>query len=179
MLARCPCRCGGLAARAGQRSKPDQDAMHPPAQDAAVAAKLDACPPAVRTRLLALRRLIFDVARATPGVGAITETLKWGQPAYLTAETGAGSTVRIDWQPATPGHYAIYFHCQTNLVETFRTLFAADLRFEGRRAIVLDAAQALPEDVLSVCIRAALTYHLKPPARPAGRRRAAVLPPPR
>jgi hypothetical protein len=145
--------------------------MHPPAPNAAVAAKFDAFPPAVRARLLALRRLIFDVARDTPGVGAITETLKWGQPAYLTAETGAGSTVRIDGRLASPGQYALYFHCQTTLVETFRTLFADELRFDGRRAIVLEAAEPLPEDVLAVCLQAALTYHLQKAARPAGRRR--------
>jgi len=34
-----------------------------------------------------LRKLIFDVAARTEGVGSLEETLKWGQPAYLTLET--------------------------------------------------------------------------------------------
>ena len=48
-----------------------------------IAAALDAFPPAARERLADLRALIFDTAAATPGVGALTETLKWGEPAYL------------------------------------------------------------------------------------------------
>ena len=69
--------------------------------------------------MLALRRLILDTAKTTKGVGPIEETLKWGQPSYLTPETKSGSTVRIDQVKAEPGQYAVYFHCQTNLVETF------------------------------------------------------------
>ncbi|MDE9480186.1 DUF1801 domain-containing protein, partial [Xenorhabdus bovienii] len=46
--------------------------------------------------LLTLRTLIFDTASKTAGVGPITETLKWGQPSYLTLETGSGTTIRLD-----------------------------------------------------------------------------------
>ena len=63
---------------------------------AAVDAMFDACPAPGRTKLKALRKLIFDTAKATKGVGRIEEALKWGQPSYLTAETGSGSTIRID-----------------------------------------------------------------------------------
>jgi hypothetical protein len=62
---------------------------------------------------LALRRLILDTARTTDGAGRIEETLKWGQPSYLTPETKSGSTVRIDHVDGK--QYAIYFHCQTDL----------------------------------------------------------------
>jgi hypothetical protein len=34
--------------------------------------------------------MIFDVARQTKGVGKLQETLKWGEPAYVTAESGSG-----------------------------------------------------------------------------------------
>ena len=54
-----------------------------------------AVPAAPRERLLMLRALIFDTAARTPGVGAIDETLKWGEPAYVTAQSGSGSTVRL------------------------------------------------------------------------------------
>jgi len=40
--------------------------------------------------------MIFDVAKKTPGVGKLEEDLRWGQPSYLTLETGSGSTIRID-----------------------------------------------------------------------------------
>ncbi len=36
-----------------------------------VAAVFDAYPPAVRAKLLALRKLIFDTARRTDGVGSL------------------------------------------------------------------------------------------------------------
>ena len=44
----------------------------------------------------ALRALIFGVARKLPEADRVEECLKWGQPAYLTAETGAGSTLRLE-----------------------------------------------------------------------------------
>ena len=124
-----------------------------------VAQVFDAYPPGVRRRLLALRALIFDTAARTPGVGELEETLRWGQPAYITAQSQSGSTVRIDWKKSQAGKYAMYFHCQTNLVETFRTLFPGEFAFEGNRAIVFSESTVVPEDSLALCIAAALTYH--------------------
>ena len=109
--------------------------------------------------MLALRRLIFDTAKTTKGVGALQETLKWGQPSYLTPETKSGSTVRIDQVKPVPGQYAVYFHCQTNLVETFRELYP-ELRYGGNRCILLNADDKVPEAALRHCVALALTYHL-------------------
>jgi len=125
----------------------------------AVEAVFDAYPKPVKAKLLALRRLILDTAKTTKGVGLVEETLKWGQPSYLTPETKSGSTVRIDQVKAEPGQYAVYFHCQTNLVETFRELYP-ELRYGGNRCIFLDAADKVPEVELRHCVALALTYHL-------------------
>jgi hypothetical protein len=127
--------------------------------DPAIAAVIAAYSRPVRDRLLALRRLIFQTARATKGVGALEEALKWGQPSYLTSETGSGSTIRIDGVKTVPNQYAVYFHCQTNLVETFRMLYP-ELRYGGNRSILLDAADDPPEAALRHCVALALTYHL-------------------
>jgi hypothetical protein len=127
--------------------------------DPAVDGVFDVYPKPVKAKLLALRRLILDTAKATHGVGALEETLKWGQPSYLTAESKSGSTVRIDQVKAEAGQVAVYFHCQTNLVETFRELYP-ELRYSGNRAILLDAADKLPEAELRHCVGLALTYHL-------------------
>jgi len=127
--------------------------------DPAVARVFDAYPPAIRRKLLALRTLIFRTAAATDGVGELQETLKWGEPAYVTSKSGSGSTIRIDWKKSSPSHYAMYFHCQTNLVETFRTLFPREFTYEGNRAIVFGADRKVPSDALSFCVAAALTYH--------------------
>jgi uncharacterized protein DUF1801 len=128
--------------------------------DPAIAAVLGAYSKPVQNRLLALRRLIFQTARETDGVGAIEEALKWGQPSYLTTATGSGSTIRIDGVKSVPNQYAVYFHCQTNLVETFRELYP-ELRYGGNRSILLDAGEKLPEAALRHCIALALTYHAR------------------
>ena len=125
-----------------------------------VATKFDSYPPKVRRKLLALRQLVFQTAAATDGVGEIDETLKWGEPAYAT-QSKIGSTVRIDWKPKRPDEYAMYFNCQTNLVETFRKLFPHDFRFEGNRALVFDLDEQIPRAALTLCIAASLTYHLE------------------
>src|SRR5262249_14162752 len=93
------------------------------ARDPAVAAVFETYPKPLRSKLQALRRLIFDTARTTDGVGPLEEALKWGQPSYLTTKTKSGSTIRIDQVKAVPNQYAIYFHCQTDLVSTFRELY--------------------------------------------------------
>ena len=126
----------------------------------AVDAVFEAYPRLVQAKLLALRRLIFDTAKTTKGVGALEEALKWGQPSYLTTESKSGSTVRIDQLKTEPGGYAVYFHCQTDLVETFRELYP-ELRYGGNRSILLDAGEKLPEAALRHCIALALTYHAR------------------
>ena len=56
--------------------------------------------------------------------------------------------------------YALYFHCQTDLVETFRELYPSELTYGGNRSIVLNAEDELPEQALRHCVALALTYHL-------------------
>jgi len=117
-------------------------------------------PPALRGKLMALRELVFDTADRTPGVGALTETLKWGQPSYLTEETGSGTTVRIDRLKAGDG-YAVYFHCQSGLVGQFRTLYANTFRYQGQRAILFGVDDRVPTSELGHCIALALTHHAR------------------
>ena len=112
----------------------------------------------MRRRLLALRKLILDTAAKTPGVGELEESLRWGEPAYLTSASNSGSTIRIAWKPAAPKQYAIYFHCQTGLVGSFRRLFPNEFRFEGNRAIAFDADARVPAKQLARCIALALTH---------------------
>jgi hypothetical protein len=128
--------------------------------DERVAAVFDAYPESVRLKLLALRKLIFDTAAKTNGVGELEETLKWGQPSYLTSGTKSGSTIRIAGIRGDDMRYAVYFTCHTNLVERFRQFYRDTLRFEGNRSIVLDVKEPLPAAELGHCIALALTYQL-------------------
>lgn len=132
-----------------------------PFENSQVAAVFKSYPPSMRKKLLLLRELIFKTATITTGVGKLEETLKWGEPAYLTSESKSGSTIRIDWKKKTPSQYAMYFHCQTNLVDTFKTLFPGVFKFEGNRAIVFDESDLVPKEALAHCIAIALTYHRK------------------
>lgn len=135
------------------------DGVIPEFQDEAVAATFAGFAPSVRRRLTDLRALIFDVAAKTEGVGPLQETLKWGQPSYLTPKTKSGSTIRIDAVRDSPNKYALYFTCHTNLVETFRELYPSELTYGGNRSILLDATAPLPKAALRHCIALALTYH--------------------
>jgi hypothetical protein len=64
--------------------------------------------------------------------------------------------------------YALFFHCQTDLVATFRELYPTELSFEGNRSIVLHVDDPVPEQALSHCVGLALTYHLRK-RRPSAR----------
>ncbi|MCW5738449.1 MAG: DUF1801 domain-containing protein [Enhydrobacter sp.] len=128
--------------------------------DPAVAAVFRAYPAEMRKSVLALRELVFDVAANTEGVGRLTETLKWGQPSYLTEETKSGTTVRIDRLKKGDG-YALYVHCQSGLVPRFRELYPDTFRYEGKRALLFDTDAPLPLPELRHCIGLALTHHLR------------------
>jgi hypothetical protein len=134
------------------------------AVDPRVVEVFDDYPPKVRTQLKRLRRLILDTAVSIEAVGPISETLKWGEPAYLTEASRSGSTIRLGWKSKAPDELAIYFNCRTSLIDTFRTQFP-ELNYQGNRAIVFAVGERLPEDHLGECFAAALTYHLRAKSR--------------
>jgi hypothetical protein len=88
-----------------------------------VAAAFAAFPAHVRARLLEARDLIFEIAAGIEGVGPLEETLKWGEPAYLTETTGSGSTIRLGRSRSSERQCAVLFNCRTTLVDDFRNRF--------------------------------------------------------
>jgi hypothetical protein len=128
-------------------------------QDPAVRAVFDAYPDAVQGALLRVRTLILQTAAETPGVGPLTEALRWKQPAYLTVQSGSGTTIRIDAVKGVAGAYGLYVNCKTSLVESYRHLYPDVFRFEGARELRFDAASPPPQEPLRHCIALALTYH--------------------
>lgn len=125
----------------------------------AVAAVYDAYPPRARKLLLGVRQRIFETAARHPEIGPLTETLKWGEPAYLPATTKSGTTLRLGWSPKRPDTAGLFVNCQTSLIETWRARYADELTFIGNREIRLPLNRPLPEDPLRHCIAMALTYH--------------------
>lgn len=124
-----------------------------------VTATFASYPPEIRKRVLKLRELIFDVAARTQGVGGLEESLKWGEPAYITAASKSGSTIRIAWKKRKPTQYAMYFNCQTTLMDSFKTMFPTAFKFEGNRALVFETHEEVPVEALRICVAMALTYH--------------------
>ena len=113
-------------------------------------------PDFVKTQMLHLRKLVLDVASKIDKLETLEETLKWGEPSYLTKQ---GSTIRIDWKQKTPEQYAIYFKCTSKLVSTFKIIYKNTFKFEGNRAIIFKLNTLIPEEELKHCIEMALTYH--------------------
>lgn len=126
-----------------------------------IKAAIGAYPKPVQRALMDLRDLVLDTARQTQGVGALEEALRWGQPSFLTTESGSGSTIRIDGFRNDPSKVAIFFHCQSRLVDQFRALYGDALNFVGNRAIELRVDAPLPEAALKHCVALALTHHLR------------------
>lgn len=133
--------------------------MNSPPVPKTVAEALSRYPEQVRARLLEIREMVFAVAAETEGTGPLTETLKWGEPAYLSEASKSGTTIRLGTTKSAPEDCAVLFNCKTTLVETFRTHFPDDFAFEGNRALLMPIARALPHKPLRFCLRAALTYH--------------------
>ncbi|GJM28543.1 MAG: hypothetical protein DHS20C17_11780 [Cyclobacteriaceae bacterium] len=113
-------------------------------------------PDFVRDKMQHLRKLVIETAEETAGVSDLKETLKWGEPSFVTKN---GSTLRMDWKEKNPGQYAMYFQCTSRLVETFKFVFDQEFQYEGKRAIVFQLNQKIPEMELKECIKASLIYH--------------------
>jgi len=109
----------------------------------------------ITEQLLAVRELIKQVAKDCGDDNVVEETLKWAEPSYITKN---GSTIRINRYKDTED-IAVYFNCQSSLVETCREIYGDCFEYEAKRALVLKADQPLPEIELSHCIQLALTYH--------------------
>jgi len=113
-------------------------------------------PATVKDQMSRLRKLVLEAAAEIEGLTHLEETLKWGEPSYLTKH---GSTLRMDWKPKKPQQYALYFKCTSLLVPTFKVVYDDLFKFEGDRAIVFDLDEKLPETELKQCIKTTLTYH--------------------
>ncbi len=127
--------------------------------DAGVKRAFDEIEEPHRSGLLKIRELIFRTAAKTDGVGEVAEALKWGQPSYLTPKTKSGSTIRLGVSKGAQPKSSVFFHCQTDLVRSFREMYPDKFEFEGNRAVLLPLKGALPQKELAHCIALALTYH--------------------
>ncbi len=113
----------------------------------------------IEIRLADLRTLILRLAQETPSVGAVEESIKWGQASFATARPKSGTPIRID-SNAKAGTYSLFVPCSTSLISNFRETHPQMFDYHGNREIRLDLNTPLPKAELSLFITAALTYYL-------------------
>jgi len=122
--------------------------------DLSVKQKFASYPEDISVLLNRIRDLIFTVAKQD-GISDITETLKWGEPSYISK---IGSTIRFDWKAKYPDQYCIYFNCKTTLIETFKEVYSDTFTYEENRAIIFKKEQTVPFKELAHCISMSLRY---------------------
>lgn len=113
-----------------------------------------------REALFAVRAMIFEVAMTDPRIGPVEETLRWGEPAYITRKKRTGSTIRLGVEKVTT-QPALFFDCKTSVVEEMRGQFGALLTYSKNRAVLLDTNSEEAKAALRMGIASALTYHLR------------------
>lgn len=123
-----------------------------------IALAFDVPGPEARKGLLTLRSLIFETAAALPQIGGLQEALRWGQPAYLTPETNAGTTLRLGLHKQA--RFALFVHCQSRVIPDYITAYPAWDRIDGTRAVLFDRAEEVEPLRHGWLIRHALTYKL-------------------
>jgi hypothetical protein len=116
-------------------------------------------PEAAQKKFHEIRHAIYTIAQSKPKIGPITETLKWGEPAYLTEFSKSGSTIQIDWKQNEPDLIGIYLNSQTSMVETMRLNHPGAFSYRGNRCIQSRLDVQLPMPALKFCLYMALTYH--------------------
>ncbi len=116
---------------------------------------LEEFPDGVCKALKQLRTLILATHKKTEKAGELSEVLRWGQLSYLTP---TGSMIRLGMSKA--GKPAMFFHCGTSLVETYRAQYSHEFEFEGNRAVVLTSSVSSTKAALAHCIEQAMTYKL-------------------
>lgn len=115
----------------------------------------NAVPDEVSRRWHELRALLLETAAKTDGIGAVSESLKWGEPSFAVR---SGTPVRLGWKPSSRDIVRLLVHCQTDLIARWRERYGETFTFEGTRAITLPLDQKLPREELTHCIAMALTY---------------------
>lgn len=117
---------------------------------------INAYPKVVQTRLFELRKVIFETASELEITDHLEETLKWGEPAYVSK---TGSTLRFDWKEKSALQYSLYFNCKTTLLDTIKERYGKLFEYRGNRELILNIDCPLPIDEIKKCIELSLTYH--------------------
>jgi len=69
--------------------------------------------------------------------------------------------IRIGWKQSNPDQYAMYFNCNSKLIDTFKEINRDLFNYEGNRAIVFAVHDEIRVNEVKQCIALALTYHTR------------------
>lgn len=127
--------------------------------DPAIAEVFEKMPEPARSGALQLRQLIFEVANDLPEIGRVEEVLRWGQPSYITPDKKAATTLRLGTHKSA--NFAIFAHCQSNVISDYAARFPGWDRLDGNRAVLFDRPDQIEPFRLRSLIKDALTYHLR------------------
>ncbi len=122
-----------------------------------VRALFDSWPQTQAAVLEHLRRLILGQAARLPEIGSGTETLRWGQSAFLTPDTGAACALGLG---LAQQDFDVFVQCRTGLIETFPAGLGAAQRDNGNRPVLFRTKAEIDKAALRFPIPRALTYHL-------------------
>ncbi|MEX0312474.1 MAG: hypothetical protein AB3N17_19780 [Tateyamaria sp.] len=123
-----------------------------------ILARTEGWPAAAQGHFARMRTLVYEVAAAAD-VGPLDESLKWGQPAWRPQRPRVGSTLRVDWSPATPDRLMSFVDCKTDLAAQMETRFPGQFHNDGRRALGFDLHRPLDDDAVWQLAHLTLTYH--------------------
>lgn len=123
-----------------------------------ILSQTESWPAPAQSHFVRLRSIVHDVATKAE-IGPLDESLKWGQPAWRPKRARTGSTLRVDWSPATPDRLMAYVDCKTNLAAQMDTRFPGQFHNDGRRALGFSLRTALDEDAVWQLAHLTLTYH--------------------
>jgi len=123
-----------------------------------VAAVFDAQPDLTAQGMALLRRLIIGTAQADPPIGPLSETLKWGQPAYRPLRPRTGTTLRVGKHKDAA--FALFAPCRTNVIDTHAQRCGDTDPTDGNRAILFHSLEDIDSTRLRPTILYALMYFL-------------------
>tara|TARA_R110002094_G_scaffold33089_2_gene45608 strand:+ start:2474 stop:2896 length:423 start_codon:yes stop_codon:yes gene_type:complete len=110
-------------------------------------------------RLWACRALFHDIAR-NRDLGALDETLKWGQPSWRPRRPRTGSTLRVGWDASDPSNLAFFVDCKTDLAARMHDIYPNLSGNDGRRRIAVDLAAPFHEQAIAHLAEMTFSYHL-------------------
>ncbi|MEP6197007.1 MAG: hypothetical protein ABJ162_01255 [Erythrobacter sp.] len=90
------------------------------------------------------RAIAFEVADANPAT-ELTESLKWGEPAWRPLK--GGTTLRMSWK-ADRSAIGLFVDCKTDLCVRMQSDFPDAFDYDAPRALYLASSAALPKKAL-------------------------------